>query len=143
MVNEHVWSRESDVVYRDQTVLAFIAAAGWPNNPGHVLVVPVAHFENLYTLPDTLGARLQLLSRRVALAMKAAYGCPGTSTRQHNEPGSGQDVWHFHTHIFPRWPDDGLYSGLERRRIPLDQRAGYADQMRPAMQQVLAELPLP
>lgn len=92
VVNEHVYSRESDVVYRDGEVLALIAAKQWPGTLGHVLIVPVAHVENLYALPDALGARIHALSRRVALAMKSAYGCEGVSTRQHNEPAGNQDV---------------------------------------------------
>lgn len=132
--NEYVWSRTSDIIYRDAGVMAFIAAGQWPTTPGHVLVVPVKHFENLYDLPDELGAALFSLTRRVALAMKAAYGCEGTSTRQHNEPGGGQDVWHFHTHVFPRWSGDRLYDlTAERHQMDPARRAVYADQLRPLL----------
>ena len=109
-LNEHVWSRESDIIYRDEHVMALIAAGQWPNNQGHVLVVPTEHFENLYDLPDDLGARIHALSRRVALAMKSAYNCHGVSTRQHNEPAGNQDVWHYHLHVFPRYEGDDLYA---------------------------------
>ncbi|GMA17344.1 HIT family protein [Deinococcus metallilatus] len=122
IVNEHVWSRESDIVYRDEWVMAFIAAKQWAGTLGHVLIVPVAHFENLYTLPDELGARIHALSRRVALAMKAAYGCAGVSTRQHNEPAGQQDVWHC-------WPGDDLY-GTRGSDMPPGERAGYAAHLR-------------
>lgn len=127
--NEHVWSRESDVVYRDEQVLALIAAKQWPGTPGHVLIVPVAHHENLYALPDDLGARIHVLSRRVALAMRAAYGCAGVSTRQHNDPAGNQDVWHYHLHVFPRWPGDDLY-GTYGARMPPEERAVYAARLR-------------
>lgn len=40
--------------------------------------------------------------------MKAAYGCDGVSTRQHNEPAGDQDVWHYHLHVVPRWHGDAL-----------------------------------
>ena len=74
-----------------------------------MIVVPTAHSENLYEVPYDVGGDLFAAARRAALALKAAYGCPGTSTRQHNEPGGDQEVWHFHWHVFPRWPGDGLY----------------------------------
>lgn len=61
--NEHVWSRPEDILYRDDHVLALIAAKQWPGTPGHALIVPTAHFENLYTLPDALGARASTPSR--------------------------------------------------------------------------------
>ncbi len=64
--------------------------------------------------------------------MKVAYGCDGVSTRQHNEPAGNQDVWHYHMHVFPRYEGDDLYSQYnKRRRIPPEERAHYADQLRP------------
>jgi len=103
----------------------------WPRNPGHVIVVPAEHHESLYTVPDALGGDLFAAARRAALALKAAYGCPGTSTRQHNEPAGDQEVWHFHWHVFPRWPGDRLYeeSGYW---APRDQMAARAERLRAA-----------
>lgn len=129
VVNEHVWSRESDVIYRDEFALALIAAKQWPGTPGHVLIIPTAHYEHLYVLPYAVGARVHALSRRVALAMKAAYGCAGISTRQHNEPAGQQDVWHYHLHVFPRWPDDDLYF-THGSVMPPEERAGYAARLK-------------
>jgi len=98
--NEHVASVQEDIVFRNEATTAFICSIQFPNNPGHVLVVPNGHYENLYELPDDVGGRVHATARRVALAMKAAYGCDGVSTRQHNEPAGYQDVWHFHLHVF-------------------------------------------
>ncbi|MDP9383566.1 MAG: HIT domain-containing protein, partial [Chloroflexota bacterium] len=41
-------SGQDDVVYRDDQVTAFMSVGWWPNNPGHVLVVPNEHHENIY-----------------------------------------------------------------------------------------------
>lgn len=90
-----------------------------------MIVVPAEHHENLYTIGDALGADLFGAARRAALALKAAYGCPGTSTRQHNEPAGDQEVWHFHWHVFPRWPGDRLYAldGAWADRAEMAERA--------------------
>lgn len=144
VVSEHVWSHPADIVYQDAEVLAFVAAGQFsaaPAYPGHVLIVPVQHIENLYDLPDLLAARIHALSRRVALAFKA-LGCEGVSTRQHNEPAGNQDVWHIHLHIFPRWMDDDLYAA-RRVRIPEARRVAQAEQLRPVLAQIVSELPLP
>jgi histidine triad (HIT) family protein len=123
-----------DVVYRDDAVTAFVAAEWWPNNPGAVLVVTNRHVENLYELPDRLGTPIIRAMRLVALAMKEAYDCPGTSTRQHNEPAGGQEVWHYHQHVFPRYPEDHLYQLNEHRApAPAEQRASYAQALRSAL----------
>ena len=69
------------------------------------------------------------IARRIAIAFKETYGCDGTSTRQHNEPGGNQEVWHYHVHVFPRYEGDGLY-GARRRRTTPDERLVYADRLR-------------
>jgi histidine triad (HIT) family protein len=70
------------------------------------------------------------LTQRVAVAMRAAYGCDGISTRQHNEPSGNQDVWHLHVHVFPRWADDRLYEQHRSTRwVPADERTPYADRL--------------
>jgi histidine triad (HIT) family protein len=108
---------ESDIVLRTDDVVAFVASHWWPHNPGHALIIPIKHFENLYELPKDTAAEVHEAARRLALAMKKAYGCPGISTRQHNEPAGGQDVWHYHLHVFPRFLNDGLYVNHEARRL--------------------------
>ncbi|CAA9306293.1 MAG: Bis(5'-nucleosyl)-tetraphosphatase (asymmetrical) [uncultured Chloroflexia bacterium] len=115
-------SNQNDVIYRDDEVTAFVASKWWPNNKGHVLVIPNAHYENIYDLPPALGAPIQRLARTVALAMKATYGCDGVSTRQHNEPKGGQDVWHYHLHVLPRYSGDILYLTRGRPTRPQERR---------------------
>ena len=108
--NPAPYAGQADVVLRTGQATAFVSSSWWPNNPGHVLVVPDAHVENMYDLTPELGAQVLDAARRIALAFKAVYRCAGVSTRQHNEPAGNQDVWHYHVHVFPRWHDDGLYS---------------------------------
>ena len=67
----------ADIVYQDDEVLAFVAPRTWPRNAGNVLVVPRAHHENLYDLPDELLARVAILAKWIAVAMKTAYRCEG------------------------------------------------------------------
>lgn len=102
-------SQEEDVVYRDDVCTAFIAGKWWRSNPGHVIIVPNQHYENLFDLPQEIGHAIFDLSQRIAIAMKGSYGCEGISTRQHNEPAGNQDVWHYHLHVFPRYEGDNLY----------------------------------
>lgn len=126
-----VLTRESDIVARTDEVTAFIASHWWTNNPGHVLIVPNAHYENIYELPVEVGGLIHAMARDVALAMKQAYGCDGISTRQHNEPAGNQDVWHYHLHVFPRFHGDDLY-GSARRVTTAEERTPYAERLRAA-----------
>jgi histidine triad (HIT) family protein len=96
------------VVESTDETMTFTSPRIWGRCEG-LLVIPKAHHENLYDLPDELGTPLFRAMRRAAGALKLAEGCEGVSTRQHNEPAGNQDLWHFHVHVFPRWSGDGLY----------------------------------
>jgi histidine triad (HIT) family protein len=126
---ELTWNRAADLVLRNDAVTAFVSPEWWPNNPGHVIVIPNDHYENLYDLPTNVGTRIHEASRDVALAMKDVYGCAGTSTRQHNEPAGYQEVWHYHLHVFPRFPGDELYF-TRKSRVDEARRAEHAKRLR-------------
>lgn len=131
--NEHVYTRQADVVLRTNEVTAFIASHPLPYNPGQVLVVPNKHIENLYDLPSDISAKIHEVEREVALAMKEMYKCQGVAIRQHNEYGYGQDVFHYHLAIIPRFLGDKMYSYAEdntRKLAPAEDRANYAAKLR-------------
>lgn len=122
-------SVQGDIVYRDARVAAIIASKWWWNNKGHVLVMPIDHHENLYSLPDDLGADIHRVAKHVALAMKTEYECDGVSTRQHNEPAGMQSVWHYHMHIYRRYKRD-LLNLTWGRSTTAEHRKPYADRLR-------------
>lgn len=124
-----VRSSQEDVVYRDNDVTAFLSAGWWPNNPGHVLVVPNEHYENMYDLPSELVTPIQRVAREIAIAFKETYGADGVSTRNHNEPHGMQDVWHYHLHVFPRYAGDDLYLHRRSDSTP-EERHPYATRLR-------------
>ena len=127
--DDGLWTKQPDVVYRDDTITAFIASSWWPQNAGHVLVIPNGHFENIYDIPDDVLGAVQVAGKRIALALRATYGCDGTSFRQHNEPHGDQEVWHYHLHVFPRYEGDELYRSRKRNTSP-EERIPYAAKLR-------------
>lgn len=129
--NEYVYSKQDDIVYKDKFVTAFIASHWWPKNHGHVIIIPNKHFENLYDLPDSYSAKIHKIERFIAIAIKTTYKCPGISSRQHNEFAGGQDVWHYHLHVFPRYKNDHLYESLADKKLTQpENRKQYAKKLR-------------
>jgi histidine triad (HIT) family protein len=121
----------NDVVLRDGPTTAFISPKWWAASPAHAIVVPNEHYENLYEIPDHELAAVYSAAAAVARAMRVSYDCDGISTRQHNEPGAGQDVWHFHVHVFARHEGDDLYRrDGEVRWSSAEERAPYAERLR-------------
>ena len=127
-----VATQPQDIIQQSSMVTAFIASHWWPNNPGHVIIIPNQHYENIYDLPADGATAIHNMARTVAIAMKAAYKCGGISTRQHNEPDGDQEIWHYHLHVFPRYADDRLYQST-RRVTTHDERQIYAQILRHAL----------
>ena len=128
-------TNETDLLFRTEFLTAFISSHQWPNNPGHAIIIPNEHHENLYSLPTEFVIPIHAASVKIALAFKNAFACDGVSTRQHNEPAGGQDVWHYQQHVFPRYQADNLY-GSKRLRVDDQARASQASSVRQALGEV-------
>ena len=130
--NETKYKQNSDIVLQNEHLTAFVSPAWWVNNPGSVIVIPNHHVENIYDIDDDTLSHIGIATKRIATAIRKTYdGCTGTSTRQHNEPDGNQSVWHFHAHVFARYPHDQLYENHTNKHfVSPAQRAHYATQLR-------------
>jgi histidine triad (HIT) family protein len=105
----------TDLVLDEPQVSAFLDQR--PVFPGHVLVVPRAHFETLVDLPLPLVEPLFATTRRVAAAVTRAMLADGTLVLMNNRVS--QSVPHLHVHVVPRRFKDGLRGFLwPRQRYP-------------------------
>ena len=77
-----------------------------PANKGHALILPKAHYENRYDLPDEMAANAMILAKKIATKMKGILNCDGYNLVQNNGEAAGQTVFHFHMHLIPRYTDD-------------------------------------
>ena len=109
-------------VYQDDDACAFLTIG--PFRRGHTLVVPRRHVTDLAAdgAPEAVAAigpalqsTTQLLTRRLQ--------ADGVSVLQANGPAAGQEVFHLHFHLVPRWrgdrrltdwtPDEGVRETLD------------------------------
>ena len=85
------------IITEDDNVIVFLSLEN------HPLVVPKQHIPNIYTLDEATGAYLMRATIQAARAVKAGLQCEGIYVAQANEPAAGQDVFHLHIHVYPRW----------------------------------------
>ncbi|MGP4002331.1 HIT family protein [Streptomyces sp. 8N706] len=91
-------------VFEDGTAVAFLDAR--PLFPGHVLVVPRRHTETLGDLPSPDVGPFFLRVQRIAGAVERGMEAAGSFVGANNR--ISQSVPHFHVHVVPRNPKDGL-----------------------------------
>ncbi len=93
-------------VYEDEFTLAFLDIQ--PSHPGHTLVIPKEHFENIYVTPAETYARMSLTAQKIAVTLKQSLECDGINLIMNNDEGAGQVIFHSHIHVIPRYKDDGF-----------------------------------
>lgn len=106
--NDHTMMLQNDIVYKDDLAMVAVNSKFIPSNPGHIIVVPTKHYENIYDLPQTDAARIMEVAKQIAVALKEVRKCDGVMLQQNNEPASGQHAFHFHLHLFPRFSNDNF-----------------------------------
>ncbi len=97
----------SSTVYEDDHVLAFMDIQ--PVNPGHVLVIPKEHAADLKDLDPHLGGYLFQVGQQVAAAIRgASVLSEGVNLLVADGEAAGQEVFHMHLHVIPRFANDGF-----------------------------------
>jgi histidine triad (HIT) family protein len=97
----------ASVIYEDKAVLVFLDIR--PLNLGHTLVIPKEHFVDIFDIPKTLLSQVYIAAQHVSPAIKKATNADGISIIQQNGAAAGQDIFHLHVHVVPRF---------ERQKLP-------------------------
>ncbi|WP_323769245.1 HIT family protein [Antarctobacter sp.] len=88
-------------VYEDNDTLCFMDI--FPRADGHCLVIPKTPCRNLLDASPVQLAGVMATTQKVANAAMAALEADGITVQQFNEGPGGQEVFHLHFHILPRW----------------------------------------
>jgi diadenosine tetraphosphate (Ap4A) HIT family hydrolase len=98
---------EASVVYRNNHCLAIMDIC--PINTGHLLVIPLAHASDLAGLRPSVGGELFEAAKRVAGAIRQSSLKPdGVNLLLADGEAAGQEVFHVHLHVLPRFRGDGF-----------------------------------
>ncbi|MFJ6432129.1 HIT family protein [Streptomyces sp. NPDC091416] len=93
-------------VARGPVVSAFAPLT--PLAPGHTLLIPTAHWADIFETPPEVLAHTMALVQQVATTMRTVLKAEGVNVLSASGPGSEQSVPHLHFHVVPRWPDDAF-----------------------------------
>jgi histidine triad (HIT) family protein len=94
----------SEKVYEDEHVYAFLDIK--PVNPGHVLLIPKAHYADLFEMPDETIELMAKILKKLAQAVKTSLQPDGINIGMNNGSAAGQLIFHAHMHIMPRLKTD-------------------------------------
>ena len=94
---------------------------------GHSLVIPKAHYADIFGTPEELISQVHKVSKQIALAVKKATGADGVTIIQQNGKAAGQDIFHLHVHIVPRFEGEKLAGFNELKLVDRAKLDGIAE----------------
>lgn len=92
----------------------------------HPLVLPKRHVSSLEALDDPTAATLMCAAMKVARALRTETGCEGINLVLSDGAAAGQDVFHVHLHVKPRWREDNVVLNWDTATAPEAERARLA-----------------
>lgn len=96
----------ASVVYEDDRVIAFAPID--PVSVGHTLIAPKSHYENLSDIAVESLNDIMAVAKSIAIDLLARHGATGINLLHATGKDAQQSVPHFHLHVVPRYPHDGL-----------------------------------
>ena len=103
----------SKFVYEDETAVAFLDINPWQQ--GHTLVVPRRHVADALEDPTAL-AEITPAIGAVGNLLKKKLGASACNILSNAGADSGQEIFHLHVHVLPRYADN---PGISNMRGPI------------------------
>jgi ATP adenylyltransferase len=109
--------RKALIVHRGPR--CYILLNAYPYTPGHVMVVPYEHLDELQKLPTPTAQEMMALSQRMEGVLRELYKPDGINLGMNIGKAAGAGVaGHVHLHILPRWvADSNFMSAVAETRV--------------------------
>jgi ATP adenylyltransferase len=107
------------IVHRGPT--CFVILNTYPYTPGHVMIVPYAHLDELQKLPPQTAHEMMELSQKMENVLRTLYKPDGINLGMNIGAAAGAGVaGHIHMHVLPRWVADANFVSVigETRVLP-------------------------
>lgn len=106
-------------VYEDDYVLAFLDIT--QVTPGHTLVISKEHYTNIFDIPEETFLKVQKVVYQLSQEIVTKMNAKGVNILNNNNEIAGQTVFHYHTHIIPRYShDDAFVVEFEKTNFDID-----------------------
>jgi histidine triad (HIT) family protein len=96
----------ADKVYEDDDFIAFQSL--YQSSKGHTLIVPKEHSKDILEMNSELGSKLLKLTQEIGTAIMKGLNADGFNVGVNTKEAAGQEIFHTHIHIIPRYKDDNM-----------------------------------
>ncbi len=109
------------VIFRDKN--CYVVMNKYPYSPGHLMVIPHVHTDNIETLSDDIWISMSLRVKQATKMLKEVMPAEGVNVGMNLGKAAGAGIeQHVHYHIVPRWlGDTNFISTIGNTRVyPVD-----------------------
>jgi len=99
----------------------FVILNTYPYTPGHVMIVPYTHLDELQKLASDAANEMMALSQRMESVLRELYRPDGINLGMNIGKAAGAGIaGHIHMHVLPRWVADANFISVvgETRVLP-------------------------
>jgi ATP adenylyltransferase len=99
----------------------FVILNAYPYTPGHVMIVPYAHLDELQKLPSEAANEMMALAQKMETVLRELYRPDGINIGMNIGKAAGAGIaGHIHMHTVPRWVADANFMSVvgETRVLP-------------------------
>ncbi len=99
----------------------FVILNTYPYTPGHVMIVPYVHLDELRKLPAEAANEMMALSQKMEAVLRELYHPDGVNLGMNIGKAAGAGIaGHIHMHGLPRWVADANFVSVigETRVLP-------------------------
>ncbi len=125
----------SQKIYETKDVLVFLDIR--PLNPGHCLLIPKHHADNILETSEQDVIALMSVVKKIMPVLLKTVGADAFNLSSNCGRAAGQIVFHTHVHLIPRLPADG-YKHWQREDDLHDDLQAMAEKIRRALEDAKA-----
>jgi ATP adenylyltransferase len=99
----------------------YVILNAYPYTPGHVMIVPYAHLDELQKLPAEGANEMMALCQQMESLLRELYHPDGINLGMNIGKAAGAGIaGHIHMHVLPRWVADANFLSVigETRILP-------------------------
>lgn len=106
----------------------------YPYNPGHIMIFPRRHLEDIREYTEEEAKRLHLLTTRFLGVLDGTHHPSAYNIGYNMGYNAGASIRHLHLHIIPRYPRElGIADLLAGKRVLVESPMSTAEKLRAAV----------
>ena len=117
------------MVYKGRGIAVFLDI--FPVDKGHLLVVSEDHYESLADAPPTVALKVLAAASALVRIYRERLGAPGVNLVANSGRYAGQEVFHLHVHVIPRWRRTGWRGLVQRHRLTEEEAREVVESLKP------------